>query len=44
MYVEDFKPEMVIISILQKERSLFLKTIGTEVKDVFGMGVPATML
>jgi len=44
MYVEDFKPEMVIMSIPQKERSLFFKTIGTEVKDMFGMVVPATML
>jgi len=46
MHVEDFEPETVITSILSKEkRGSFFKTIGAEVKDVFGMGkenVPAT--
>ena len=39
MHVEDFEPEAVMMSIPSKEkRSSFLKTIGAEVKDVFGMG------
>ena len=37
MHVEDFEPEAVIASIPSK-RGSFLKTIGAEVKDVFGMG------
>jgi len=46
MHVEDFEPETVIASIPSK-RGSFLKTIGAEVKDVFGMGkenMPATTL
>jgi len=44
MHVEDFEPETITTSIPSK-RGSFLKTIGVEVKDVFGMGkenVPAT--
>ena len=44
MRVEDFEPETVITNIPSK-RGSFLKMIGAEVKDVFGMGkenVPAT--
>ena len=37
MHVEDFEPEAVITSVPSK-RGSFLKTIGAEVKDVFGMG------
>jgi len=48
MHVEDFEPEAVAMSIPSKEkRSSFLKTIGAEVKDVFGMGkenMPTTPL
>ena len=46
MHVEDFEPETVIASIPSKKGS-FLKTIGAEVKDVFGMGkenMPTTTL
>jgi centromeric protein E len=46
MHVEDFEAETVITGAPSKEkRSSFLRTIGAEVKDVFGMGkenVPAT--
>ena len=46
MHAEDFEPETVITAAVPlKERSSFLKMIGVDVKDVFGMGkenVPAT--
>jgi len=37
VHVGDFEFEMIVTSILLK-RYLFLKAIGAEVKDVFGMG------
>jgi len=43
--VEDFEPEAAIVGI-PSERGLFLKVIGAEMKDVFGMGkenMPTTM-
>ena len=46
MHVEDLEPEAVIASIPSKRGSL-LKTIGAEVKDMFGMGkenMPTTTL
>jgi len=36
MNEEDFEPEALVMSILPK-RGWFLKIIGAEVKDVFGM-------
>ena len=48
MHAEDFEPEKMITgaaSLKEEKRSSFLKMIGVEVKDVFGMGkenVPAT--
>ena len=47
MHAEDFEPETMMSSVALKEkRGLFLKMIGAEVKDVFGMGkenVPTTV-
>jgi len=37
MHMEDFKPRTIIASIPLK-RGSFLRTIGAEVKGVFGMG------
>ena len=39
MHAEDFEPEAVLVSVpLKDKKSSFLKAIGAEVKDVFGMG------
>ena len=47
MHVEDFEAESIAIASVpvKEKRNSFLKTIGAEVKDVFGMGkenVPTT--
>ena len=38
MHVEDFESEAMMAVPVKEKRSSFLKAIGVEVKDVFGIG------